>query len=112
MRHSKEVPWGRCLPALGSVGPVPTMRVKLHTVENAGDIDGPVPTVRVKRLFSSGPMKGGSFTRSSGSVENARAPQVRCRAGSGVPVRQDAAKASLSVWIHWVSFSLGSIVKG
>ena len=76
MVHVKEVAWGSFLPDAGSVGPVATPRGKV------------VPRSELNNR---------SFVASNGSVLYARAPQRPSLAGSGVPVRQDTANASLSV---------------
>ena len=77
----------------------------------AGSV-GPVGALSQNEVPCSDPMSSVSFVRSNAAVLYARAPQRPSLAGSGVPVRQDAANASLSFRIQSVSLSLGMIVKG
>ena len=76
MVHVKGVAGVKLLPGVGVVGPVATARGKVVS--------------RSELIIR-------SFVASNGSVLYARAPQRPSLAGSGVPVRQDTANASLSV---------------
>ncbi len=85
------------------------MRVKLHTVENARDIDGPVPTFAGEALILQWTNEGWIVYQVqwfSGECEGSAGALMVWRAGAA-----GAAEGfTFGFGSHWVSFSLGSIV--